>query len=186
VNAANVILVVFDTARADAFEPYGAPAGATPTIAELARRGSAHPKAYANASWTVPSHAAMLSGQLPRSAGFQHRGNAKAASYVEANRRLVADGRSLPEVMRRAGFDTFGVSGNTWISDHGGFDQGFDRFEVVTNRRQARLHRKGLRDRLAWRVDALRAKLDDGAAAVATALEQWVAGGGRAPGGGVG
>ncbi|MEY2417507.1 MAG: hypothetical protein QOG90_187 [Actinomycetota bacterium] len=172
---ANVILVVFDTARADAFEPYGAPAGATPAIAELARRGAAHPRAFANASWTVPSHASMLSGQLPRSAGFQHRGDTKAASYVEANRRLVAAGQSLPEVMRRAGFDTFGVSGNTWISDHGGFDQGFDRFEVVTHRRQARLHKTGLRDRIAWRVDALRAQFDDGADAVSDALDGWLA-----------
>jgi sulfatase-like protein len=76
----NVILIVFDTARADAFEPYGARAGATPAIAELARRGAAHPQAFADASWTVPSHAAMLSGRLPRSAGFQHRGDTKAAS----------------------------------------------------------------------------------------------------------
>ncbi|HUR76483.1 MAG TPA: sulfatase [Acidimicrobiales bacterium] len=170
----NVILVVFDTARADVFEPYGAPAGATPAIAELARRGGAHPRAYANASWTVPSHAAMLSGRLPRSAGFQHRGPTRAGSYVEANRRLAARGETLPEVMRRAGFETFAVSGNTWISDHGGFDQGFERFEVVTRRRQARLHKKGLRDRLAWRVDALRASLDDGATAVGGMIEAWV------------
>ena len=176
----NVILVVFDTARADAFEPYGAPVGSTPAIAELARRGGAA-RAYANASWTVPSHASIFSGRLPRSAGFQHRGDTKAAGYVEANRRLVAGGQSLPEVMRRAGYDTFGVSGNTWISAHGGFDQGFDHFEVVTHRRMARLHKKGVRDRLAWRVDALRAKLDDGADAVADTLEAWLAARGRHP-----
>lgn len=174
-NHPNVVLVVFDTARADAFEPYGATPGATPAIAELARRGAAHPQAFANASWTVPSHASMLSGKLPRSAGFQHRGATAAGSYVEANRRLVEDGATLPEVMRRSGFDTFGVSGNTWISPHGGFDQGFDRFEVVTHRRQARLHKTGLRDRVAWRVDALRAKLDDGADAVSGVIEAWIA-----------
>jgi arylsulfatase A-like enzyme len=179
--AANVVLVVFDTARADVFEPYGAIPGSTPAIAELARRGAAHPQAYANASWTVPSHAAMLSGRLPRSAGFQHRGSAAAASYVEANRRLVSRGETLPEVLRRRGFETFGVSGNTWISAHGGFDQGFDRFDVVTHRRQARLHKTGLRDRLAWRVDAVRAKLDDGAAAVSDVIDGWVAGRDRRP-----
>ncbi len=173
--AANVVLVVFDTARADAFEPYGALTGSTPAIAELARRGAAHPQAYANASWTVPSHASMLSGRLPRSAGFQHRGSTAAGSYVEANRRLVARGETLPEVLRRGGFETYGVSGNTWISEHGGFDQGFDRFDVVTHRRQARLHKKGLRDRLAWRVDAMRAKLDDGADAVSGVIDDWVA-----------
>ncbi len=170
---ANVVLVVFDTARADAFEPYGAAAGATPAIAELAGRGAAHPRAYANASWTVPSHASMLSGQLPRSAGFQHRGAVAAGSYVEANRRLAIRGETLPEVMRRAGYETVGVSGNTWISAHAGFDQGFDRFDVVTNRRQARLHKRGLRDQLAWRCHAVRAKLDDGAEAVAALIDDW-------------
>ncbi|HVV37386.1 MAG TPA: sulfatase-like hydrolase/transferase [Acidimicrobiales bacterium] len=171
----NVIFVVFDTARADAFEPYGAAPGSTPTIADLARRGAAHPQAFANASWTVPSHASMLSGRLPRSAGFQHRGDTKAAAYVEANRRLVAEGQSLPAVMRRAGYETIGVSGNTWISGHGGFDQGFDRFDVVTERRMARLHKPGLRDRLAWRLDAVRAKLDDGAAEVSRVIDDWLA-----------
>ncbi len=116
----------------------------------------------------------MLSGRLPRSAGFQHRGSAAAASYVEANRRLVSRGETLPEVLRRGGHETFGVSGNTWISAHGGFDLGFDRFDVVTHRRQARLHKKGLRDRLAWRVDALRAKLDDGADAVSDVIDDWL------------
>src|SRR4051812_38364779 len=101
---ANVILVVFDTARADVFEPYGAPRGATPAIAELAAKGSAHPQAYASASWTVPSHASMLTGRLPRSAGFQHRGPTAAGAYVEANRRLAARGETLPVVMRRAGY----------------------------------------------------------------------------------
>src|ERR1700740_1299409 len=65
----NVVLIVFDTARADAFEPYGAPAGASPAIRQLAGAGQAA-QAFAAAPWTIPPHAAMLSGWLPRAAGM--------------------------------------------------------------------------------------------------------------------
>jgi hypothetical protein len=47
----NILLIVFDTARADAFEPYGAAPGSSPAFADLAA-------AHSNACWTVPSHAA--------------------------------------------------------------------------------------------------------------------------------
>lgn len=172
--AANVLLVVLDTARADAFEPYGAPTGTTPAIAELAARGSAHPAAFASASWTVPSHAAMFSGQLPRSAGFQHRGATSPLGYREANRLLAQRGQTLPVVLQRAGVETRALSGNTWISEHTGFHQGFDEFRIVSEARPGRLHRTGLRDRLAWRFEAVRARLDDGALAMAELLADWV------------
>jgi arylsulfatase A-like enzyme len=171
---ANVLFVVFDTARADVFEPYGARPGATPAIAELAGRGCAHPAAYAPSSWTVPSHASMFSGQLPRSAGFQHRGTTSPKSYREANRVLAQRGQTLPVVLQRAGYETAALTGNTWVGHHTGFDQGFDDFRVVSQARPGRLHRTGLRDRLAWRMDAVRAKLDDGASETADLLADWV------------
>lgn len=171
----NVLFVVFDTARRDAFEPYGTKSGTTPAIAELAAKGIAHPAAYATASWTVPSHASLFSGKLPRSAGFQHRGATGDGVYREANNQLFARGESLPGVLRSHGYETKGLSGNTWITDHTGFDRGFDEFRLVTRRRPGRLHKKSLRDKLAWRLDAVRAKLDDGASEVASLLEDWVA-----------
>src|SRR5437588_6018392 len=70
-DRANVLLVVLDTARADALEPYGAAPGSTPAIADLARRGAAVPHAYAPANWTLPSHVSFLSGLLPRAAGLR-------------------------------------------------------------------------------------------------------------------
>src|SRR5215216_3779008 len=66
----NVLCVVLDTARADALEPYGADAGATPAIAQLASKGTAAPRMYAAASWTLPSHASMFTGLLPRATGI--------------------------------------------------------------------------------------------------------------------
>ncbi|MCU1601841.1 MAG: arylsulfatase family protein, partial [Frankiales bacterium] len=66
----NVLLVVLDTARADATEPYGAAPGTTPVLRDLAARGTAVRSAYAPSSWTLPSHASLFSGLMPRALGL--------------------------------------------------------------------------------------------------------------------
>ena len=67
----NILFVILDAARRDAFEPYGAPVGSTPTIAQLAARGRAVPEAYSTAPWTVPSHASFFTGLMPRALGLK-------------------------------------------------------------------------------------------------------------------
>ena len=119
----------------------------------------------------------MFSGKLPRSAGFQHRGATSDLVYREANVRLANKTESLPTVFRAAGYETRGLSGNTWVTDHTGFDQGFEEFRLVTRRRPGRLHKKGLRDKLMWRLDAVKARLDDGASEVEQMLGAWAAAG---------
>ena len=115
----NVLCVVLDTARRDAFEPYGAPAGSTPATAQLASSGRALPGVYATASWTVPSHASMFTGSLPRALGLgQAPGGRREGCrpVLEANRERV-----LPEVLRRDGYATAAVSANVWITEASGF-----------------------------------------------------------------
>src|SRR5918994_863213 len=103
----NVLLVVLDTARADALESYGAAAGTTPALAQLASRGQALPEVHATACWTMPSHASMFTGLLPRAAGLSRapgeRPNGCRPVLEAATERL------LPEVLRRAGFRARGV-----------------------------------------------------------------------------
>jgi arylsulfatase A-like enzyme len=169
----NVLLVVLDTARRDAVEPYCGVAGATPAVAELAERGWALPRAYAPSSWTLPSHASMFTGLLPRRLGLTQ---APAGSPQSARPALerVAD-RLLPAVLRSAGYATHGWSNNLWASPWAGFDIGFDSFEYVASDRTERagvLAGDGLRSRLAWAREGLQARSDDGAAAVAHALER--------------
>lgn len=53
-SAPNVILIVLGAARADAFEPHGAPLGATPAIAQLMSAGAMHLNAFAPAKATGP------------------------------------------------------------------------------------------------------------------------------------
>ena len=168
----NVLLVVFDTARADAFEPYGAPAGASPAVADLARRGRALEDVYATASWTLPSHASMFTGALPRELGL---GQAPGETPLGAQPviRGLAD-RLLPEVLRRAGWNTRAFTSNVWVSAAGGFDTGFDEFVNPPSDRQAALDEGGLRGRLKPAIEAVRGRVDDGASAAEATLRRWL------------
>jgi arylsulfatase A-like enzyme len=168
----NILLLVLDTARADALEPYGAPAGSTPTLADLARRGRALPRVYAPACWTMPSHASFLTGLLPRAAGLARAPGGKPMGckpLLEAH----AD-RLLPEVLRRAGYATAAVSTNVWIAPASGFETGFDQFVTAESGRQRALSSASLRGRVQWAVESVRGKVDDGAAAAERVLGRWL------------
>jgi arylsulfatase A-like enzyme len=168
----NVLLVVFDTARADALEPYGAPSGASPAVAQLARRGAALAHVYATASWTLPSHASMFTGRYARELGL---GQAPGSNPHAARPLLEAqEPRLLPAVLRRAGYATLGVSTNVWVSRVCGFDTGFDAFEEVVSVRQMTLTQKDRRALVSSAREALRAEVDDGAAAAGGVLERWI------------
>jgi arylsulfatase A-like enzyme len=174
----NILLVVLDAARRDALEPYGPQPGTTPAIAELARSGRVVQHAYSAASWTLPSHASMLTGLLGRQLGL---GQAPAGSPQSARPALekVRD-RLLPQVLRGAGYATHGYSTNLWISEFSGFDIGFDSFIYSGEHRRmarGRLFRERPDARIGWAIDGLRARSDDGAAQMRDRLigsiERW-------------
>jgi arylsulfatase A-like enzyme len=170
----NVLLLVLDTARRDAFEPFGAAPGSTPAVAQLAARGVVGEQAHSAACWTLPSHAAMFTGLLPRAAGL-----ARAPARTPHSCRPVLEShrdRLLPEVFRRAGYATAGVSSNLWIGDTSGFDTGFDRWRSVDSGRQSGLHDPAPRARLRWLLEAARANVDDGAAQSLGEVRSWVDG----------
>lgn len=169
----NVLLLVLDAARRDAFEPYGAAPGATPATAQLARRGRALPDVHATGCWTVPSHASLFTGLLPRAAGL-----AKAPGGRPHGCRPVIEAqaeRFLPEVLRRSGYATAAVSTNLWLSPESGFATGFDEFVSTDSGRQGGIHGETLRDRLRWGAEAVLARADDGARKAAQTIDQWVA-----------
>src|SRR5687767_7712684 len=175
----NLLLIVFDTARLDAFEPYGAKVGATPTVAQLANAGTAHPDAYSTGCWTVPGHGSMFTGLLPRSAGLGHIGMTQFENFPAVlggqRERLLAD------VFTRAGYETAGISTNVWVSDQTGFSTGFERFVKVDSYRPTGIKATRWQDKAAWYRQALRARQDDGAREVAGLLDDWLAKRGRRP-----
>lgn len=166
----NVLVVVLDAARRDALEPYGAPAGSTPAIAQLAVSGAARPDVYATACWTAPSHVSMFTGLMPRAAGLAR---VPAPSTIQAGLEPLRE-RMLAERLRQAGYATAALSANLWVSK-GGFDAGFDDFETVDSGRVAKLGDDRLRERLKWLSEAALARADDGARRAEQVFDEWIA-----------
>lgn len=166
----NVLVVVLDAARRDAFEPYGAPAGSTPAIAQLASRGVAMPDVYATGCWTVPSHSSIFSGLLPRAAGLASVRSLRAAKpAVESLRQ-----RLLPEVFGRAGYRTAAVSANLWVSEGSGFGTGFQDFVQIDTDRHGQIEARNRRERFRWLAEAAVGRVDDGARSAEKTLTRWI------------
>jgi arylsulfatase A-like enzyme len=175
----NVILIVLDTARADAFEPYGARHGSSPAVGQLARRGQAH-EAFSAAPWTVPSHASMFSGLLPETAGIPGPDPENMGERTRDALPALRD-RWLPAVLSAAGYQTAGISANVQISEATGFSMGFDQFEYVAPPRCGAMAATSALGQLAFALLAVRARTDDGAADIGHRLDDWIASPRRAP-----
>lgn len=59
-----LLLIVLDTFRADALDLAEPSRSKTPNLARLARDSDVYTNAVANASWTLPGHASILTGRL--------------------------------------------------------------------------------------------------------------------------
>jgi arylsulfatase A-like enzyme len=121
-EAPDVVLVVIDTARADAVG-----AGASTAFAQLGRSGRRYHRAIAPAPWTLPSHASIFSGLRPSEHGIT--GAAVLTDTGPRAPKPLVEGlgeRWLPEAMRRKGVATFAASGNPWIGASTGLTYGFD------------------------------------------------------------
>ena len=71
--APNVLLIVWDTVRAQNLSLHGHNRPTTPNLQRLAARGAWFRHAFATSSWTLPSHASMFTGRWPHelSAGWK-------------------------------------------------------------------------------------------------------------------
>lgn len=161
----NVLLVMCDTARADALEPYGAPAGSTPTFADLARSGTVFPRAYATANWTMPSHASLFTGRLPRTMGIGRGGSLQSALSRHAE-------IALPTVLRAHGYRTGAVSANPLVNEGVGFGHGFERFASVRGRPV--IPGPEVRARARWLASAVKARADAGMTRAGEVLRSWI------------
>ena len=150
-------------------EPYGAAPGSSPAVAQLAGDGRALDGVYATAPWTVPSHASMFTGLLPRAAGLS-----RVQSPLDLREPLARHRpRMLSQVMRDNGYFVGGASANLWLSPTTQFDASFDEFVEIDTDRNAQIHLESLRERLRWYAEAVAARADDGAEKVARTLERW-------------
>jgi arylsulfatase A-like enzyme len=72
-GSSNVLLIVLDAVAASHLSLHGYDRPTSPTMVELAERGTRFDSAQASSSWTLPSHASMLTGRWPHelSAGWK-------------------------------------------------------------------------------------------------------------------
>ncbi|MFP6638703.1 MAG: sulfatase [Myxococcota bacterium] len=115
----NVLLVTFDTLRADWVHAYGFAGENTPSLDALAARGVLFENAIAAASLTAPAHASIMTGRYAR----QHSvGTLNGESRLEGL-------ETLAEQFREAGYDTAAFVSNVVLRRRIGLDRGFDVYD---------------------------------------------------------
>ncbi len=115
----NVLVVTFDTVRADAVGCYGDPRALTPNIDRLASRGVRFARAIAPAPTTLPSHSTLFTGLDPLSHGVHNNGTF----------RLGEERTTLAELLSGQGYRTGAVIGAFVLEKRYGLAQGFDDYE---------------------------------------------------------
>jgi len=108
-----------DTVRADHLSAYGYERETTPNVDALAQRSVLFENAISQSSWTLPAHGAMMTGLYPGRLGVSH---------YPAKRTLPDDVPTLAAVFSSAGYETGGFTGGGFVSQHFGFNRGFDSY----------------------------------------------------------
>ena len=133
-RAPSLVLIVIDTLRADRLSVYGHPHPTSPHLQALARDGVVFDKVTAQAPWTKPTVASLITGLEPS----QHRAK-DFGDHLDGS--LV----TLAETLKGAGYQTWAAVANPLVSAGYGFDQGFDRFESLPVTQTApQVHQAGL------------------------------------------
>ncbi len=120
----SIVVVSLDTVRADHLSCQGYPRPTTPCLDELAHEAAWFRDVTTTASYTLPAHGSLLTGQLPSRHG--------AESEAPGRNRLYADRSDLLAVrLRDAGWLTAAFTGGLYLAPGFGFDQGFDRYDAT-------------------------------------------------------
>ena len=115
----NVLLVTFDTTRADHLSCYGNESVETPNLDRLAEEGVLFAHAYSSVPITAPSHSTILTGLHPTGHGVRDNGMFH----------LGEESVTLAEILRDAGYATAAAVGSFPLASGFGLAQGFDLYD---------------------------------------------------------
>jgi hypothetical protein len=113
-----IVLITFDSLRADVVGGLGGAPGLMPHLERLLREADWGGRAVASSSWNGSATASLLTGLRP----WQHQ----VLSPVHA--RLSPELITLAEALAAAGYETAGYSSSLWTSRRLGYEQGFGSF----------------------------------------------------------
>jgi len=126
----NILIITLDTTRADRLGCYGDKLAKTPTLDALAAGGALFTQAHAHVPLTLPSHAVLLSGQLPSTLKTPVNGIALSAGFPTLATHLAA-----------RGYATRAVVGAVILNREYGLARGFaaydDRMPIAANGKRA-------------------------------------------------
>lgn len=124
----NIIVLVLDTLRYDHLSCYGYHRQTTPFIDSLAREGVVFEQCTATSPWTLPSHVSLFTGTYCS----RHR-----VSF--SNITVPPSLKTLAGWLAQHGYQTLGLSSNTWLRPETGLTRGFDDFYLVN---EASVHQR--------------------------------------------
>jgi tetratricopeptide (TPR) repeat protein len=115
-----IVLMSIGGLPATELHAYGAERTDTPAIDALADESVVFERAYTHSPLTLPSHASLLTGQLP----FEHN------VRDEAGFTLGTNARTLAELLRSRGFTTGAAVSSFLLRPESGIGQGFSFFDA--------------------------------------------------------
>jgi tetratricopeptide (TPR) repeat protein len=115
-----ILLISIGGLPAAELASYGADRTDTPSIDALARESIVFERAYTHSPQTLPSHASILTGQLPPEHSVRD----------EAGFTLPASARTLAELLRSRGFTTGAAVSSFLLRPQSGLAQGFSFFDA--------------------------------------------------------
>ena len=115
----NVLIVTFDTTRADHIGAYGFADARTPVVDGLAAGGVLFENAYSSVPLTAPSHSTILTGKFPMANGVRDNG-----LFV-----LGPEQHTLAEILKERGYRTGAAIGGFPLLAKYGLGQGFEFYD---------------------------------------------------------
>jgi len=115
----NVLLLVWDTCRADRLETYGYGRGTSPALAELSQDAIVFDEAVSVACFTFTSHLSLLTGAMP-----SRHGGRLIASYYDPRK-----SDSIAVAFQDAGYRTGAFVGTDVLNGGTGLRYGFERYD---------------------------------------------------------
>lgn len=144
----HILLLVLDTVAADHLSIYGYERDTTPQLARFVTgsdRAVVYPLAHAPATWTVPSHASLVTGRLASEHGVHED---SLLEKQEILRRPLPAEPTLAERLREHGYRTAAILANPTLLSMTGLERGFDWFVLPMASVRLPLLGEALRDRL--------------------------------------
>jgi len=124
----NLIIISLDTVRADHLGVYGYNINTTPFLDSIADKAIVFEQAFAQSSWTAPSHASFFTSYYPSVINFsivERLGDSEDFEHIGV---IPSELKTLAEYLQEQDYYTFAVTDGGFVSRSYGFNRGFDKY----------------------------------------------------------